>query len=243
MPWTCACGNGNDDGARFCNECGAPRSEEPGKAPEPESEIEFGTDALPIPPANVPHGGAQPVGGAPPAAAGPPPPPKKSNALVIILVLVAVGIIGLCLLGIVAAIAIPNFIVAKEKAKQARAVGDVRAIGEAIQKYQNDNGACPDTGHQEDAYYSLVNVSELEQFLVPRYLPVLPEKDPWNGTYSYGVSPDNSEFVLICDGSDNKNEIQKIPEELVTTSCYEDEIIFENGDFVQKPEGQQKKCK
>src|SRR5512135_3040119 len=156
MPWTCACGHGNDDEARFCSECGAPKVEDSPRAPEPVSEVEFGQDALPVPAANMPHGGAPPPGE--PSAAGmpPPPPPKKSKALIIVLVLVVVGFLGICLLGIVAAIVIPNFLAAKERAKQARAVSEVRAIGEAVQKYQIDNGNCPDTGHEEGAYYSIV---------------------------------------------------------------------------------------
>ena len=242
MPWMCACGHGNDDEARFCNECGAPKAEGAGQPAPAEPEVEFGENALPVPPANLPHGGA-PAPGGPPEAAAPQAPPKKSKALLIVLVIVVVGLLGICLLGIVAAIAIPNFIVAKEKAKQARAVTEVRAIGEAIERYQIDNGGCPDTGHQESAYYSIVDVSKLGSFLVPKYVATLPEKDPWNTAYSYGVSPDNSQFVVICNGSDGVSTLEKIPEEAVTTSCYEDEIIYENNDFIQKPDGPQKKCK
>jgi general secretion pathway protein G len=243
MPWTCACGHGNEDEARFCNECGAPRAEGAGQPAPAEPEVEFGEDSLPVPPANLPHGGATaPVG--PPAAGSPAPPPNKtSKALLIVLVLVVGGLLGICLLGIVAAIAVPNFLAAKEKAKQAKAVVEVRAIGEAVQRYKIDNGSCPDTGHQGDAYYSIVDVSSLRSFLVPQYLAVLPEKDPWNTAYSYGVSPDNTEFVVICDGSDGVSRLEKIPEEPVTTSCYEDEIVYENDDFIQRPDGPQKKCK
>ncbi len=242
MPWTCACGHGNDDESRFCNECGAPKAEAEQPAP-PEPEVEFGQDSLPVPPANVPHPGEAAQAGPPAPGAPPPPPPKKSKALIIILVVVVVGLLGTCVLGIVAAIAIPNFIMAKEKAKQARAVNEVRAIGEAVQRYQADNGSCPDTGHEEGAYYSIVDVSKLEEALVPKYIAVLPAKDPWNTAYSYGVSEDDASFIVICNGSDGVSSLERIPEEPVTTACFEDEIIFENGDFVQKPEGQQKKCK
>jgi general secretion pathway protein G len=241
MPWTCACGHGNDDESRFCNECGAPKAEGPEQPAPAEPEVEFGQDSLPVPPANLPRGGAAAPGHPPGEAA--PPPPKKSKALLIVLVLVVVGLLGICLIGIIAAIAVPNFLAAKEKAKQSRAVLEVRAIGEAVEKYQIDNASCPDTGHQEGAYYSIVDVSQLGPFLVPKYIATLPEKDPWNMAYSYGVSPDNSQFVVISNGSDGVSAIEKIPEEPVATSCYEDEIIYENNDFIQKPGGPQKKCK
>jgi|WetSurMetagenome_2_1015567.scaffolds.fasta_scaffold12114_3 general secretion pathway protein G len=241
MPWNCACGHGNEDEARFCSECGAPKAEVTGQPPPAEPEVEFGEDSPPVPADTLPHGGA-PEPGRPPEV-GAPPPPKKSKALIIVLVLVVVGLLGICLIGIIAAIAVPNFLAAKEKAKQSKAVLEVRAIGEAVEKYQIDNGSCPDTGHGESAYYSIVDVSQLRPFLVPKYLANLPEKDPWNTAYSYGVSPDASQFVVICNGSDGVSKLEKIPEEPVTTSCYEDEIIYENNDFIQRPEGKQKKCK
>jgi general secretion pathway protein G len=45
----------------------------------------------------------------------------------------------------IAAIAIPNFLAAVERAKIARAVGDIHAIGTSILGYQLVNGKYPDT--------------------------------------------------------------------------------------------------
>jgi type II secretion system protein G len=170
-------------------------------------------------------------------------PKKKSKALPVILILLAVGLIGICVVGIVAAIAIPNFLQSSQKVKQRRAVADMMAVGAACQQYRSDKGVYPDTGHDEGAYYSIVSIFELKKFLEPDYATTVPVNDPWGNAYSYGVSQDNTEFILLCDGSDGRNMLESIPEAPVTTSCYEDEIVFENGDFIQKPEGPQKKCK
>ena len=242
MAWTCACGQENEDGNRFCNQCGSPKAQEPAApASAGAPDIEFGQDSLPVPPANLPH--AHPDG---PGSAGETsgaPAKKKSKALVIILALVAVGLIGLCVIGIIAAIAIPNFLGASQKAKQAKAMAELRAVGAACEKFKGDAGVFPDTGHNEGSYYTTGSILQLKPLLEPTYMAEVPVKDPWGGTYSYGVSADNSEFILICDGSDGKSDIQAIPGSPVGTSCFEDDMIFENGDFIQKPEGPQKKCK
>jgi len=45
----------------------------------------------------------------------------------------------------IAAIAIPNLLAALERARVARAVGDIRTIGNAVLAYQVANTQCPDT--------------------------------------------------------------------------------------------------
>jgi type II secretion system protein G len=239
MAWICACGQQNEDPSRFCSQCGAPREATPPSGGQ--AEIEFGQDALPVPPANLPssHQATPALAEGTSGTSS----KKKSKALPVILILLAVGLIGFCVIGIIAAIAIPNFLAASQKARQARAVADLRAVGAACQQFRSDKGAFPDTGHDEGAYYSIVSTLELKSFLEPDYTEVVPVNDPWGNAYSYGVSQDNTEFILICDGSDGKNTLERIPETPITTSCFEDEIVFENGDFVQKPEGPQKKCK
>lgn len=239
MAWTCACGQENEDQSRFCSQCGAPQGA--AQASGGEAEIEFGQDSLPVPPANLPHPPRATASSAGETSGTEP--KKKSKGLPVFLVLLAVGLMGVCVIGIIAAIAIPNFLAGSQKGKQARAVAEMRAVGAACQQYRSDKGGYPDTGHDEGAYYSIVSISELKKFLEPDYAAVVPVKDPWGNPYSYGVSQDNAEFILLCDGSDGKNKLEKIPDVPVTTSCFEDEIVFENGDFIQKPEGPQKNCK
>ncbi len=235
MSWTCGCGQSNEDTARFCNQCGAPKGVEAPPAVEPE--IEFGEDALPVPVANLPKAPQAPV--ETPVVV----PAKKSKALVIILVCVALFVVGTCVLGILAAIFIPNFVSAKDRAKQSRAMTDIQAIAAACQQYQSDKGTYPDTGHNEDSYYSIVDVSALKKLLPSEEAGKISDKDPWGHPYSYGVSRDGTEFILICSGSDGVNKLEKIPDSPATTSCFEDEIVWENGNFIQKPLGPQKHCK
>jgi len=58
---------------------------------------------------------------------------KSGKGLVIVLVIGAVVLIGFCVIGIVAAIAIPNFLDARERARQKRSVAEIEAVAGALQ--------------------------------------------------------------------------------------------------------------
>jgi prepilin-type N-terminal cleavage/methylation domain-containing protein len=62
----------------------------------------------------------------------------KKNAFTLIELLIVVAIIG-----ILAAIAVPNFLNAQTRAKLARVMADFRAYGTALETYTLDNGAAP----------------------------------------------------------------------------------------------------
>lgn len=53
-------------------------------------------------------------------------------------------LVGLAVAGIVAAIVIPNFLDAMQKAKQKRTLADMRAIGAALESYAADAGGYPE---------------------------------------------------------------------------------------------------
>ncbi len=65
--------------------------------------------------------------------------PKNAFTLIELLIVVAI-------IGILAAIAVPNFINAQVRAKVARAQADMKALETAIQSYQVDNNSFPPDG-------------------------------------------------------------------------------------------------
>src|SRR3954470_2835110 len=94
---------------------------------------------------------------------------KGSNTAIII-VLVAVGLlVVVAILGIVSAIAIPNFLTAMQRAKQKRTIADIRNLGVALESYATDNNQYPKT---IDA-------------LVPKYIKSVPTADGWGHEFHY----------------------------------------------------------
>ena len=152
---------------------------------------------------------------------------KKNSGFTLIELLIVVAIIG-----IIAAIAIPNLLNAIDRGKQKRTMADLRSIGTAIEEYSIDNNFYPVAASIADL--------EAPDMLTPSYIRKLPERDGWgtdiavestSGDYTLGscgkgaTSCDGS--TLACTGSCGK------------TTSFGDHIIFSNGSFVQWPEGKQ----
>ena len=101
--------------------------------------------------------------------------PKKKEGFTLIELLIVVAIIG-----IIAGIAIPNFLGARTKARVTRAFADMRALADALESYSVDNISYP---------------ADLDA-LTPDYITNLP-KDPFGtaevpGQTSPHISPSSS---------------------------------------------------
>ncbi len=263
MEWTCECGAENPETGQFCNQCGAPRPA-PGGGQTPPGEVESEPPPAQAPPAPPPEplrvapDGPEPPPPSPPAppaeavppgapvAAGPPQPAAKAGKKRGWLIGSLVGLVALLFFCILAAVVgyfylKPRFGQAADRARQAQAMVTMQAVAGALESYKNASGGYPAPGHNADSYYSIVDLSSLDKDLVPQYIKALP-KDPWGHQYQYGVSQDNQSFVLICTGSDGVDSLTSVPDVPVLTHCYEDEIVLEDGQFMQKPAGEQKHC-
>lgn len=77
--------------------------------------------------------------------------------------------------GILAAILIPNFLDALQKAKQKRTVVDLRSVNTALAAYISDHERLPEGRSYE----------EVVAQLVPEYMSAAPEADGWKRPYRY----------------------------------------------------------
>lgn len=100
---------------------------------------------------------------------------NAKHAFTLIELLIVVAIIG-----ILAAIAVPNFLLAQTKAKIARVEGDLKALSTAMEMYKLDNGDYPNSSTAA----SLQSLTRLEELTEPvAYIATIPI-DPFN---KYGV--------------------------------------------------------
>jgi general secretion pathway protein G len=148
-------------------------------------------------------------------------PNRKSQGFTLIELLIVVAIIG-----IIAAIAIPNLLNAIDRGKQKRTMADIRSIGTAIESYSVDNSIYPTAN----------SIAALATVMEPNYMKKIPQQDGWNHGLAYepGSAP-GAGYTLRSYGKDG----QVTNPTGGKTQDFNADIIFVDGQFTQWPEGVQ----
>ena len=127
---------------------------------------------------------------------------NRQRGFTLIELLIVVAIIG-----IIAAILIPNLIDALQKAKQKRTMADMRNVGTAWLSWVTDvvSGAAAGSGvnQWDEGPYDPILHAALFATLHPSstffYLNELPAKDGWKNSYAYGYTqvPPGSQAIAL----------------------------------------------
>jgi len=141
---------------------------------------------------------------------------EKGFTLIELLIVVAI-------IGIIAAIAIPNLLNAIDRGKQKRTMADMRSIGTAVESYAVDNNAYP----------VAANVAALVGLVTPIYIKTMPAVDGWS--HDYVVDSVATMYTIYSTGKDGTGSTCTAG----TTSTFNDEICFINGQFLRYPAGSQ----
>ncbi len=145
---------------------------------------------------------------------------RGSKGFTLIELLIVVAIIG-----IIAAIAIPNLLNAIDRGKQKRTMADMRSIATAIESYSVDNNFYP----------TAANIAALATAIQPVYIRMLPQADGWNAPLSYEPSSAAGGGYTIR--SMGKGALVEGSPAGGRTSDFTKDIIFVDSHFTQWPEG------
>jgi general secretion pathway protein G len=143
---------------------------------------------------------------------------KRQKGFTLIELLIVVAIIG-----IIAAIAIPNLLNAIDRGKQKRSMADMRSIGTAIESYAVD----------QNRYPVATTVTVLQGFVQPIYIRVMPAVDGWQNAWV--VTSATTNYTVTSTAKDGATSA-------VTggaTTDFNCDILFVNGQFFQWPQGSQ----
>src|SRR4051812_26106358 len=110
---------------------------------------------------------------------------QKGFTLIELLIVIAI-------IGLIAAMLIPNLLDAMQKTKQKRTMADMRITGTALFSWLTDEVGAAAAGQVNSnvalaSYGTEKSMAVMESILVPTYLQVVPPRDGWKFPYEYYV--------------------------------------------------------
>ncbi|MCM2313691.1 MAG: prepilin-type N-terminal cleavage/methylation domain-containing protein [Thermoanaerobaculia bacterium] len=160
---------------------------------------------------------------------------KLQQGMTLVELLIVVAIVG-----VLAAIAIVNYMVALDKAKQKKTMADMRSIASAWEARATDRGSYSAAGQAAAFVWPGEGISGavLEDLLNPTYIRPMARADGWGRAFEFGLdvavgsASGASIYAIRSAGRDGIFE-SSYPDE--TTTRFECDIVFSNGQFVVVP--------
>jgi general secretion pathway protein G len=137
-------------------------------------------------------------------------------------------LIVVAIIGIIAALAIPNLRNAIDRAKQKGTMANMKAIGNALEMYAVDNNTYP--RGLTDATGQVVG-----GYIAPLHIRSVPPADGWNGSWHIDTNAAGTVYTITSYGRDGIPGVNGGGPTL-DLNC---DIIYSNNSFWQWPEGQQ----
>jgi prepilin-type N-terminal cleavage/methylation domain-containing protein len=167
---------------------------------------------------------------------------KTTRGFSLIELLISVAIIGL-----LAAMFVPNALTAIHKSKQKSTMRDVRTIAVAITDYVTDNGSAPAQNGTYDGSSAFYNA------MSPFYVKILPLNDKWGTGYrvwcgsaaaEYGISDALSDDFLVASFGRDKTQESFVFDgeslgaglfQVSSLSDFDKDLIMWNGIWIRYP--------
>ena len=154
-------------------------------------------------------------------------------------------LIVVAIIGVIAALLIPNFLDALQKAKQKRTVADMRNLGTAWMSHLTDMTSAAAAGATagrgvvdlNPQYYLPVFDTDLTRRLVPQYIQSIPQKDGWKHDYEFfDAVADKDCCAIRSKGADGVSMGYSFTAGGFEPTDYGQDIVWVSGFFVRWPQ-------
>jgi prepilin-type N-terminal cleavage/methylation domain-containing protein len=153
-------------------------------------------------------------------------------------------LIVIAIIGILAAILIPNLLDAMEKAKQKRTVAEMRITGTAMFSWLSDEVGAAAAGavvtSVDISQYKAIDLASLQDLLTPQYIEVIPVLDGWKKDYQYFLDPSNplsQQVMAIGSGGRDRSTVSgSYTVAGFDPTDYDQDILWADGFFVRWPQ-------
>jgi general secretion pathway protein G len=147
-------------------------------------------------------------------------------------------LIVVAIIGVLAAIAIPNLMMAMQRSRQKRTMADIRSVAMAWESRHVDMAGYLPAGQNDPVEFgdcAIVPFDTMAAMLAPTYLREVPKHDAWGSEIEYWTN--NYAYYIRSAGKDK--EFEATPYNTLRTSYYECDIVYGNGTFLVVPDGVQ----
>ncbi len=155
-------------------------------------------------------------------------------------------LIVIAIIGIIAAMLIPNLLDAMQKAKQKRTVAEIKIVGTGLMSWLTDQtgaaaaGTTTATSETKISDYVPITAETLQTVLQPNYVGQLPRIDGWKHSYDYYLNvadPTNKHVMAIRStglGGVASGDTYSYGSFFPTD--YSQDIVWTDGFFIRWPE-------
>lgn len=162
---------------------------------------------------------------------------RRHKGFTLLELLVVVAIIG-----IIASIAIPNLLVAIQRAKQRRTMVDIRNMATAWESRNSEASRYNAAGQANgvEGADQLITAANLQTMLEPTYIRVVPKIDAWGMAYqmytnkAYGAAAKANVYAILSGGKDGVISSDPTTGPFTNFDC---DIVYSNGVFLSYPDG------
>lgn len=154
-------------------------------------------------------------------------------------------LIVIAIIGLIAAMLIPNLLDAMQKAKQKRTIADMRITGTAMFSWFTDQVGAAAAGAANTtinlgSYGGRKSSASLQTILVPSYLQAVPPIDGWKNSYDYYLNLNDLQgrnvLAIRSRGRDNNAPTDDYAVTSFDPTDYDQDIVWADGFMVQWPQ-------